>query len=307
MNIIDLHCDVLYKMEKYDYNFKNDSNLDVNYEKLIKGGVKVQAMALFMDPTFPIEEMYTSALRQIKKYREEVITQPNIVDLKSLKDISLLEENQIGTFLTLEGLDCIGNDITKLERLLDEGVLLVGITWNGINFACDGQGEPRGAGLSSFGYEVIELLNGRDIFVDVSHISEQGFWDVIDRAKHIIASHSNTYALLNHGRNLKDEQIRAILDKNGRIHMVLYPSFIHKSGEASMDDLKKHLDHLLSLEALSNIGLGSDFDGISTKIKGLEDSSHYQNLIEYLQENYDVDTTRKIASQNFIDYVDTYL
>lgn len=299
---LDLHCDVLYKMSAHNYSFHDDENLDINYLKLKEGGVKVQAMAIFIDPDIPTDMQYNEALNQLRKYQTEVITHPNIKHLTSLKEINDIQEDEIGTFLTLEGLDCIGNDIQKLEYLLDQGVLLVGMTWNSINHACDGIGEPRGAGLSSFGFEVVELLNQRDIFVDVSHISLKGFEDILKHAKHMIASHSNSKNVWNHRRNLSDEQVRAMIDKDALIHLVYLPEFIGEL-EVEISDLDKHIKHFIKLGASNQLGLGSDFDGITNKIINLEHAGKTQNIVDYLEKEYDEDFVDQIIGGNFMRYV----
>ena len=132
--------------------------------------------------------------------------------------------------------------------------------------AADGAGEKRAAGLTSFGSEIIEFNNRHKILTDVSHLSENAFWDVMNAAKYPIASHSNAKAVCNHVRNLTDEQAQKMFDKNGIIHMVYYPRFVKEQGEVTISDLIKHIDHFCSLGGVKKIGLGSDFDGIPTKI-----------------------------------------
>ena len=102
--------------------------------------------------------------------------------IRSHGDIAALEENEIGAILTLEGCDCIGQDLLKLQTLLRLGVTSVGLTWNYANMVADGALEQRGAGVSSFGQEVIRLLNAQSIWCDVSHLSEAAFWDTIQLA-----------------------------------------------------------------------------------------------------------------------------
>src|SRR5690606_3795964 len=91
------------------------------------------------------------------------------------------------------------------------GVLSLGLTWNKANLLADGASEPRGGGLTEFGREVVALNNKYGVLTDVSHLSERGFWDVIELAEAPFASHSNARALCDHPRNLTDEQIRALI------------------------------------------------------------------------------------------------
>src|SRR5690606_24238852 len=125
------------------------------------------------------------------------------------------------------------------------------------------------------------------VLTDVSHLSVKAFWDVLDIAKYPIASHSNAYTLCNHPRNLRDEQIKALFEKDAMVHVVFWPPFInHNRTAATINDLVKHIDYLCSLGGVSNIGFGSDFDGISSFVTNLEDASKYQNLINELLKHF---------------------
>lgn len=303
-SVFDWHSDVLYKIYNHpELDFVDSDALDINLKRLREGDVKVQAMAIFIEPTIPTDQQYEVALAQLRIYQKQVITAPGIRHLRSFHDIALLGEDEIGVFLTLEGLDCIGNDITKLIYLLDQGVLSVGMTWNSVNHACDGIGEPRGAGLSEFGFEVVALLNQRDVFVDVSHISLQGFIDVHRHSKHMIASHSNAQAICGHRRNLSDQQIAMMVERGALIHLVYCPDFVISDQEATITDLLVHIEHFISLGARDLVGMGSDFDGITRKVKDLTHAGETQNLLDALAKQHGETLARKISSQNFIDYI----
>src|SRR5699024_11482154 len=98
-----------------------------------------------------------------------------------------LHDGEIGTMLTLEGVDAIGKDLKKLKILYELCVRSVGLTWNNANLAADGVGESRGAGLTTFGREIVQFNNAHKIFTDVSHLNEPGFWDVMEEGKYVIA------------------------------------------------------------------------------------------------------------------------
>lgn len=303
--IIDWHCDVLFKLQQDpNLNFQNSSKLDVNYEKLKASNTKVQAMAIFIDPDLNVDHKYEIALEQIEAYKTRVLTTPGITQIKAFHEIELLKDDEIGTFLTLEGLDCVGNDMDKVKHLLDEGVLSIGMTWNDANLACDGIGEPRGAGLTAFGFNVVEEMNARNLFVDVSHISLKGFDDVLNNAKHVIASHSNAKAIAKHRRNLSDNQIRRMIERDAPIHVVYYDAFVKDDDEETViGDLIRHIEYLNQIGCGSRLGLGSDFDGIETKIKHLEDASKTQNLLIEIEAVLGEEFTNGIAYDNFINYV----
>lgn len=306
MQVIDLHCDALFKLSagKGRLSFQNSVELDTNLMRLQAGKVKIQAFAIFIDSDLNSDEKFREALNQVDYFYKEVLGKnPEMKHLKKWTDFYRLEAGEIGAFLTLEGVDAIGNDLGKLRILYELGVLSVGLTWNNANLAADGVGEPRGGGLTLFGKEIVHLNNERQVLTDVSHLSERGFWDVMEIADYPIASHSNAKALCNHPRNLTDEQIKAMFTKGGLIHVVYHPPFISEWGVATTADLIKHIDHLCSLGGVEQIGLGSDFDGIEEKVKGLENAAMTQNLLNELLKYYKEDVVRGFAYQNFLDHL----
>lgn len=304
MNIIDLHCDALMKLAdaKGTLSFADSPELETNKSRLQKGKVKVQCFAIFIEPDIPSDQKFQAALEQIDYFYKEVLGKnPDMVHIKEWSDFDLLKIGQIGAMLTLEGVDAIGNDLTKLHILYQLGVRSVGLTWNNANLAADGAGEPRGGGLTLFGKEIVRFHNGHQILTDVSHLSERAFWDVMEIADYPIASHSNSKKLCNHPRNLTDEQASAMFSKGGLIHVVYNPPFINESKKATIPDLVKHIDHFCSLGGVKQIGFGSDFDGIITFITDLEDASKAQNLINELLKYYSEEEVRGFAHQNFLD------
>ncbi|WP_223589446.1 dipeptidase [Neobacillus bataviensis] len=305
MNIIDLHCDALLKLQEGQgtFRFEDAPELETNKTRLQKGKIKVQCFAIFIDPDIPSDQKFQVALEQIDYFYQEVLGKnPDMIHIKDWSDFDSLKIGQIGAMLTLEGVDAIGNDLMKLRILYQLGVRSVGLTWNNANLAADGAGEPRGGGLTLLGKDIVDLNNEHQVLTDVSHLSDRAFWDVMEIAQYPIASHSNSRTLCNHLRNLTDEQAEAMFHKGGLIHVVYNPPFIKESGEATIADLINHIDYFCSLGGVKQIGLGSDFDGITTFITNLEDASKTQNLINELLKHYKEEEVRGFAFQNFLDH-----
>ena len=307
MKIYDLHCDVLYKLAKADspISFTDSPLLQANKERLEAGKVALQVFAVFVSEGFPKEKQFMEAIRQIEFFHTEIVGKhDNIVAIYKWEQLETLQEGQIGAVLSLEGLDMIDGDIEKLKLLLSHGVKLVGLTWNGANAVADGASEESGTGLTSFGEEVVTLLNEQNIIIDVSHLSEKSFWDVLPKAKWLMASHSNARAICDSNRNLTDEQLKALIERDSPIHIVYYPQFINNSEKnVDMSDLVKHVDHIASLGGEHLIGLGSDFDGINEFVNGLEDASKTQNLVRHLLKSYSTEKVQGFTSQNFGRFV----
>lgn len=302
MDIIDLHCDVLMKLTTLETaRFSDDVRLQTNKERLQLGRVKAQVFAIFIDPKIPQSMKFLEVIRQIEAFHTHVLQTEGMVHITDWSQLENLAPHEIGAILSLEGCDAIGDDITKLQAVLDAGVKLVGLTWNGENSVAYGAEQDAKLGLKPFGKEVVKILNERDILIDVSHLNEQGFWDVLPLAKHIIASHSNARALCEHPRNLTDEQAKALIEHGGHIHVVYYPHFI--GDNATLDDLVAHVKHLADLVGVEHLGLGSDFDGIDETVNGLSHAGEAQNLLEALREHFSVEDVRGIANANFHSYI----
>lgn len=307
MKIYDLHCDVLFKLAKEDapISFTDSPLLQANKERLKAGKVALQVFAVFVSEGFPKEKQFMEAVRQIEFFHTEIVGKhDDVVAIYKWKQLETLQEGQIGAVLSLEGLDMLDGDIERLKLLLSHGVKLVGLTWNGANAIADGAAEESGTGLTSFGKEVVTLLNEQNIIIDVSHLSEKSFWDVLPKAKWLMASHSNARAVCDSNRNLTDQQLKALIEKESPIHIVYYPQFINNSEKnVGMSDLVQHVDHIVSLGGEHLIGFGSDFDGISEFVDGLEDASKTQNLVHYLLKTYATEKVQGFASQNFGRFV----
>jgi len=304
MNIIDLHCDALLKLWYADgkLSYENAEELDTNKQRLQQGDVKVQSYAIFTPAKMKAEQRFQCALDQIDYFYTEVLAKnPEMKQIKEWSDFDHLQDGEIGAMLTLEGVEPIGNDLGKLRLFYQLGVRSVGLTWNYANLAADGADETRNGGLSLFGKEIVNFHNEHKILTDVSHLCEGSFWDVIELAKYPIASHSNARALCDHQRNLRDEQAKALFSKNSMLHITYVTMFIKEQADkVTIADLIKHIDHFCALGGEKHIGLGSDFDGINTKIVGLEHAGDSQNLINELLKHYSEDQVRGFAGENFL-------
>lgn len=307
MKVIDLHCDALLKLSLMDesLSFADSDDLHTNKQRLLAGGVKIQFFAIFIMPDIPQHAKFLAVLQQIELFHTKVLApNPEMVHITDWTQLNSLEENQIGAVLTLEGADAIGEDLAKLHAILDAGIKLVGLTWNQANAIADGADVTSNRGLTQFGREVVQVLNDRDILIDVSHLSEKSFWDVLENAKHLIASHSNAKSLCDHPRNLTDAQATALVNKGGHIHLVYFPPFIRNDKvQVTIEDLMQHFVHLAHLVGVQHLGLGSDFDGISKFIKDVENASHTQNIVNGLKNHFSEEEVQGIAENNFKEYI----
>ncbi|MGD6965133.1 dipeptidase [Rossellomorea vietnamensis] len=302
--IFDAHCDVLLKLHHYreEVSFQSQNDIHITYPQLVQAGSKVQLFAIYLPSYLKPGQRFQAALEMVEVFHKKIVEpNPKMKMVRSKSDIAGLEKGEIGAMLTLEGCEAIEEDLTKLFTLYQLGVRAVGLTWNWANAAADGALEPRAGGLTKFGRETVQFLNEHRILTDVSHLCERSFWETIEIAQNPIASHSNTFSLCAHPRNLKDEQIEALFKKNGVMGLTFVPQFLKQYGEAEISDILLHLDHVCSLGGENHVGFGSDFDGISQTVKGLSCYRDYENLIEALQKHYTEAQVQKFLFKNFYE------
>jgi len=305
MKLIDGHCDVLYKLWKKDIDFYKDIDfLDVSFNKLKSFESLIQTFAIFVPPRIP--KPFYEALLQIDLFYQKIIKDNKFFSLITTKEDLIKEKPKFKALLALEGAHVIGENLEKLRILKYLGVLQVGLTWNNSNFLADGVMEKRNAGLSNFGIQVIKEMQRLNMIVDVSHLSKQSFYDVLEFEIPIVASHSNCFAVCKHPRNLDDEQLKMLIDRNCLIGITFVPDFI-KEKKPVIEDLIKHLDHICNLGGSKNIYFGSDFDGFDSKIKGLENANSWFFLMEFLRKYYTLKDIRAWFFENAFNFYSTNL
>ncbi|WP_102271387.1 dipeptidase [Cytobacillus massiliigabonensis] len=304
MKIFDAHCDVLYKMFlDSSIQFNESEKLEVTLIGMISGGIKVQCFAIFIPQSIHPEMRFNAALYMIELFYEKIILPfPKLRVITTQFDLENLAEDEMGAILTLEGCDAIGNDLVKLKTLLRLGVTSIGLTWNHSNYVADGILEERGAGLSAFGKKVVSVLNTTHTWCDVSHLSERGFWDVIEYSDYPVASHSNCYSLCPNPRNLTNDQIEALIDRNSVLGITFVPEFLTSRNEATVTDVLRHLEYVCSLGGEEHVGFGSDFDGTDGKLpKGLMNVRDYDHLMNELVKYYSSKQVENFMYRNFIN------
>ncbi|NLG70009.1 MAG: membrane dipeptidase [Firmicutes bacterium] len=275
----------------------------VDLQRLAAGGVGVQIFSLYVPPTVPTPHNALRALTILDALAAEVQrSSDRIVWIRRAQDLEEARRSRkLGVIASLEGCEVLAGSLAVLRTLYRLGVRAAGLTGNVRNEVADGVGEPRAAGLTAFGKEVVAEMDRLGMVVDVSHLSEAGFWEVMEIGRHpVIASHSNARAICDHVRNLTDDQIRALARKGGVMGINFFPGFLRKEGPATLDDVVRHIDHVVELVGPDHVGLGSDYDGISRVPQGLEDPSHLPALTEALvRRGYDDLAIRKILGDNF--------
>ena len=259
-NIIDLHCDTITALYKQNKSLlRNDLHLDV--QKLVKGQYLLQCFAIFLNKGETIYdfnkyyEYYNQQLELNKIYLEKILSYNDILKIKS--------DNKIGAMLTLENGDIITN-LDIIDYLYSLGIRMITLTWNYQNLISSSNKDENN-GLTDFGKKVINKMNELGIIIDVSHLSDQGFYDVIKLSNSpIVASHSNSRYICNNKRNLTDNMILLLHENGGVMGMNYYKDFLTNQNIDTIQDIVNHIKYIKELGCIDNIALGSDFDGIET-------------------------------------------
>jgi len=304
---IDFHCDVISKLlVDHSLDFHKEhfaSRLDVTLQALLDADYMIQVFAVYIPSNHPKD--IVTVLKSIDIFYERVAKHPNMIVVDSAIDVERCKAtNKVGAILSLEGVDGLQGHVFMASILYRLGVRFAGLTWNAMNWAADGVMEASGAGLSSLGRSFVEKCNELGITVDVSHLSEKSFWDVWQlSSKPIIASHSNAKAICNHPRNLTDDQIRAIVQCEGLIGLTYVPWFVTDGQMARMEDLMKHINHMLALGAENQLVLGSDFDGFDNNIEGLRTPRDVNDLEQQLLQHYEREFVEKLMWRNAYQFL----
>jgi len=288
LQIIDLHCDtILHLMDKPELSLQNN-NLSVDIKKLKAAKGLAQFFALFIDlAEHPNALQRCLAMIDIF-YREMEANSTAIALAHSYQELlSHQQAGKIGAFLTIEEGGALEGRLENLRNFYRLGIRLLTLTWNYPNEI----GYPnckeafRTKGLTQFGQQVVKEMNQLGMIIDVSHLSDQGFYDVLAlSSKPFVASHSNARAVCNHGRNLTDDMIRRLGEKGGVMGINFCGEFLGGTEFSKMDDMVAHIKHIYNVGGIEVLALGTDFDGIESKLE-IATIGEIDTLIEGLRKN----------------------
>ena len=315
--VVDTHCDTLKclfneftKPRDSMWDYRGDigmgtrsglGHLDV--PRMIDGGVTCQVFAVSSErsrtPAYPLR----TALLMIERFYRECDAIPELVPVTSYQEIvDAKKQGKAAGLLSIEGADVIEGRIEMLGVFHRLGVRMVGLVHSLRNQLADGVTDRRTGGrLSELGVQAVEELDRLGIIIDVSHLNDEGFWDVLEHTKNpVIASHSNSRAVCNHPRNMTDEMITALAKNNGVMGMNFAPAFVHPT-EATLRGVVDHIDHIVDLVGPDHVGLGSDYDGIPSTPRGLEDVTKMPDITrELIKRGYLEEDIKKILGGNHL-------
>lgn len=299
MKVVDMHCDTISRL--YDEGgslYENKFNIDL--KKMLKGDYLLQNFAMFVNLGSDFDPL-TRAQQLIDLYYQEINKYPELIKpIYKYQDIIDNQTNgQMSAMLTLEEGAVINNDLAILRNYYRLGVRMITLTWNHPN----GIGYPNlistkeykdlfhlntKDGLTDFGIEYIKEMERLGIIIDVSHLGDAGFYDVLKyTTKPFVASHSNARGVCKVARNMSDDMIKQLAKRDGVMGINFCGDFLRPSDiggvRSCVEDMVKHILYIRDLVGIDHVGLGSDFDGIDQNLE-LSDASMMPMLKSALQD-----------------------
>jgi membrane dipeptidase len=342
--ILDTHIDLPYQLNKGIYDVSGYAEKGhFDYRRSIDGGLDGAFMSIFIPTSYENKGAKNFADKIIKIVEELQRTHPDKFNIAySTDDILKNFKKRISLPLGMENGSPIEGDLKNLKYFYDKGIRYITLAHVDNNHISDSSGEPekKWNGLSPFGKEVIKEMNRLGMMVDVSHISDEAFYDVMKISEvPVIASHSGCrFFTPGFERNMSDEMIKALAANGGVIQIIFASTLINENARNAYDervknrakyfndfkhlpdseireklrsdfpiekgtisDIVKHINHVVNLVGIDHVGFGSDFDGVENLPEGMEDVSKYPNLIyELLKHGYSEEEIEKICSGNIL-------
>lgn len=310
MKIADMHCDTISEIwesrrtGKPQQLFQNSLHVDI--QKMKKANYVLQNFALYIDMKKGLDP-FAYVLELVDVFQNEIQKNAKEIQFVTTYDEILANEKQgkLSALMTIEEGGCCKGEIQNLETLYQLGARMMTLTWNYPNELASpnlfDKESPLSAegfslfdtsvGLTEKGFQFIERMEALGIIIDVSHLSDAGFWDVAKHTKKpFVASHSNARALCGHARNLTDDMIRVIADRGGVIGLNFYGRFLNAVNDdySSVARMAEHARHILNVGGGECLGLGSDFDGMNGRLE-IQDCGQMYKLVQELERQHFTD------------------
>lgn len=305
MKLFDLHCDTATRLLAENQGiYENNLHISLKRTKYLEK--YAQVMAIWTNHKLSDEQGYEKFFEVLNNLDAEIQLNCDRVERvhNSSQLISCVNNGKSPLILAVEDARILENDITKLNVLYSHGVRILTLNWSGVT--CIGGAHDTDIGLSDFGQSVVKNCFEIGIIPDISHCSFKGAKDTIVLAKEydkpIVASHSDSYFMNNHTRNLKDEDFVDIAALGGLVGINLCPSHLSSNDNANILDVMKHIEHYLSLDCENAIAMGGDLDGTNLPLEfnGIEDIYKIANEMQRL--NYSNKLIDKIMYKNAFEF-----
>ena len=312
---IDSHVDTPQRLMENDFDIskRHDSLSDhskLDFPRMKEGGLDAAFFAVFVPQGKRTQEgnfqakkraddLFDSIYAVLERFQGEAGLAISPSDAYKLK-----RQGKRAIFIGMENGYPIGDDLSLIQAFYSKGARYITLCHTRNNDICDSSTDSiENNGLSSFGRCVVTFMYQTGIMIDVSHISDKSFYDVIELSKApVIASHSCARALCDNPRNMDDDMLRALAKNGGVIQMCILAAYVKKVNPASatVSDVVDHIDHIVKIAGINHVGIGTDFDG-GGGVQGCSDVDQMKNITrELVRRGYTDRDIRKIWSGNLI-------
>ena len=312
--LIDGHNDLPWAIRQYEdaphsvdvYDISGTPPGHTDLERLRQGMVGAQFWSVYIPSDYADSGFARVQLEQIDIARQFIARYSGHFEMaRGASDIErIFAQGKIASMLGVEGGHAIENSLGALRAYYDLGARYMTLTHGGtLDWADSATDEPRHDGLTRFGEEVVGEMNRLGMLVDLSHVSPATMSDALNTTEApVIFSHSSARAIVDHARNVPDSILRRLPDNGGVVMVTFVPSFVFEGGEgARLTHVADHIDHIHRVAGPDHVGLGSDFDGISSVVAGLEDTSTFPALFaELSRRDWSDEDLRKLAGENLL-------
>jgi membrane dipeptidase len=288
-----------------EHNLRNRTPFHTDIERLRAGMVGAQFWSVYIPFSATDEGAAKVQLEEMDIVLQMIRRYPDVFELAlDASDVErIYAGGKIASMIGMEGGHAIENSLGALRAFHALGARYMTLTHNGtLDWADSANDEQRHGGLTRFGEEVVREMNRLGMLVDLSHTSPETMNDALDVAEApVIWSHADTKGRRDHPRNVPDQVLRRLPDNGGVVMVTFVPSFLTANDEATIADVADHIEHVASLAGIDHVGIGSDFDGISSTPVGLEDVSTYPRLFaELSRRGWSETELAKLAGENIL-------
>jgi len=321
--VVDAHFDLAAEIYARYQNGEKEVIKTHYLENFKKAGITFIVSSVFIETRqLPVRGLELT-LCQISALLEDMESvKDEVVLVKSSYDMdAVIEKGKIGIILYMEGLDIITNDCNIVRALYSMGVRGASLTWSRRNYLAEGcckasQLENIRGGLSNLGFKTLQMLEELHMFVDISHLNDDGFEDLLKgTAKPFIATHSNARSVHMNYRNLTDEQIRQLARRGGVMGLNAYKDIV--GADPKQEPIRKmceHVKYVINLVGEDHIGYGLDLcdsyemakPRLEFELEPCDCLRNHGELVEVtaelLREGLSEETVKKVIGQNFVDY-----
>ena len=304
MRLFDLHCDTITECYLGGHSLKsNDLAISLEKGDYISGWCQI--FAIWMQNEYRGQAACDYYDGLYKCFLDEVEKNADILSFcKTSDDIkNAIQNGKIAAVLSVEGGAATAGKLDRLQYMYDCGVRLMTLTWNGQCEVACGSDVDGGGGLTPFGFEVIKEMERLNMIIDVSHLNDIGFYQVVENTtKPFVATHSNSRTVKNHYRNLTDDQFKIIRDRGGLVGLNFYDAFLPDDRKSGCDGALRNLYHFLELGGENIVSIGADFDG-APMCDDLSGIDKMKSLYEHLVCNgIDEKIVKKVFFDNAMDF-----